>query len=204
MYAMGQTTFAPVSPRPFRPLDAPQVYSTFFEQAEASGVPYRRLAQPSVLPVKGAMVGWKVRSGPSGHDPIDFSVTEVAELTPYVEATGPTDPGDGFRWIEKRIVSGRGVIMVPPVGWQPTDDLMRQTTGAVRLVASERAEDLAQHAHIDSSGFVIVDPQGGWKAPASSIVTPEKKALPKWVLPVGIGVAALTIGAIAYAGLRRR
>lgn len=175
----------------------------FVEERHSDGLRYRAAPQSLVLPVKGALVGWKVRSGADA-DTIDMDVTETAELTPYNESTGPRDPGDGFRWVEKRIVQGRGIVVVPPAGWTPADDLMRMTTGTVSLMATENASDMLAVAGADvpGTGFVLSEPAQGWSAEQPPSPGPgAKSASWKWLLPAG---ALVAVGALAYVGLRRR
>lgn len=204
-YSMGQVaTFVPGQP----PLHwiAPQLAPAFYEERQAAGVRYRAARPELVMPMKAAMVGWHVREG-ADPDIIDTTVTETALLTPYNESTGPRDPGNGFRWVDKRWETGRGIVMIPPATWQPGDDLMRATSGEVRLIATENAAEMAQVAGMDAPGtaFVLYDPKSGWGGGHEQPDGPAPSGkLPKWVVPVGAGLAVVTIGAIAYLGSTRR
>lgn len=203
MYSMGQPFPRPAGPSRLTPAD-PTSDPLFFKEREAAGVRYRGVQPLIVMPFKSAMVGWKVRSG-AEPDVIDLDVTESAELTPYNESTGPRDPGDGFRWVDQRWQQGRGILVVPPANWQPGDDIMRATAGNVTLIASEDAAELARVASTSAPGrgFVLYEPRNGWQGRA---ITPgggpAAKKLPSWVVPVGAGVAAITIGAVAWKALR--
>jgi hypothetical protein len=139
-----------------------------FHTAELNGVTYRVANDGFRSAFSGSLVGWQVRSTqlmgfgddePSG---VETERTEVVKMTPYVESTGPRDPGDGFRWVDTRRQLGRGIVIIPPLGWSPTDDIMRATKGELAAIATE---DFAQVPRLDRDepGFVLVEPAEGWK-----------------------------------------
>lgn len=199
-YAMGQVTAAPV-----RPISPPQGLPVLFEDRQGpAGLTYRAVAPGKEYVLAGAMVGWKVREG-ADPDAVDVSVRETARLTPYTEATGPRDPGDGYRWILQREALGRGVIMIPPAGYRPGDDIMRATNGEIQLVATEDAADLAL-ARPDAGGFVVYEPAGGWKGAAPG-PGPEPGPGPAdksdWKKPAAYAAVAVVAVGGAYLLLRR-
>jgi hypothetical protein len=206
MYSMGQAFAQPLAPLNLVPGGSPVPHVGFYEDREGAAGTYRGVSTLFVMPFKAAMVGWKVREG-ADPNVIDLDATETADLTPYNESTGPRDPGDGFRWIENRWQQGRGILVVPPATWQPGDDIMRATTGNVHLVASEdvRDRDKIASAASPGGGFVLYEPRSGeWKGEwAQQPPEPDGK-LPKWVVPVGAGAAAIVIGLVAFKSLKRR
>lgn len=149
----------------------------WFEERDAGSVHYKAAHPSKQVYLKGAMVGWKIRAGEMA------GPTEIVTLTPYNESTGPRDPGDGFRWIEERVIGGRGIIMIPPPEWSPGagTDLMRMTTGSTTLYATEDRKELADHAAPGAGGFVLYEPKAGWSS-----------ALGRWVLPALFAAAAAT------------
>lgn len=215
---MGQASVQPaVGPAFIQPQVQPtwprQERPSFYDERDAAGIRYRAAFPQYVMPIKAAMVGWEVRSG-ADPDVVDMDIVETADLTPYNESTGPRDPGNGFRWIENRWLQGRGVIVIPPADWRPgmdpfqdAADLMRATTGNVRVIATERAADLMQFAATSSpgSGFVLYDPRNGWEGAAtdpSGNGTASK--WPSWAVPVLGGVVVLGIGVGFMASRKRR
>lgn len=178
------------------PVPAP----SFLDTKEALGVKYQAANDASRSNIKGAYVGWKVRSTNLLHhtdEDIERVKTEIAKLTPYVESTGPRDPGDGFRWIDMRATLGRGIIVIPPVGWTPAVDLMRMTTGDSTLIATEDINQVRDNAGPGKPGFVLYEPQAGWKqGEGSSVDIPEldKAATKTIVLVAGVTVAVVGLG----------
>lgn len=158
-----------------------------FHVAEVNGVTFRVANDGFRSVFSGALVGWKVRSEPL------VGSARVATMTPYVESTGPRDPGDGFRWIDYRRQLGMGVIIIPPAGWKPEDktwDLSHATTGEIEAIATSDFEQVKQHVAGDGSGFVLVEPAEGWKntgasAKGSAVQEPSTESL---LLAAGVAV----------------
>lgn len=179
-----------------------------FHVKEAAGVSYRVANDKFRGNFKGALVGWKVRetalSG-FGHEDapdIEKERTETALMTPYNESTGPRDAGDGFRWVEHRLLAGRGIIIVPPDGWKPEDDVMRQTTGEITVIATEDFQQVKKHATSDKPGFVLAEPAQGWKnvdtAPTVPLPGLEDASTKTLLIAAGIVVGAVGVGYLVW------
>lgn len=138
-----------------------------FHTAQAGGVTYNVANDKFRSMFTGGLIGWQVRSSQLlgfGHtDPkIETERTEVAKMTPYTESTGPRDPGNAFRWVDNRREIGRGVIVIPPAGWDPSKDIMHATGGEITAIATEDFAEVREHAADDKPGFVLVEPAQGW------------------------------------------
>lgn len=176
-----------------------------FHSAELDGVAFRVANDGFRSAFSGALVGWQVRSGQLlgfGHDPVESierDRTEVVMMTPYVESTGPRDPGNGFRWVDNRREIGRGIIIIPPAGWQPEDDVMRATAGEITAIATEDFGQVRQHASEGKPGFVLVEPAEGWQnagtpaQPGDGEAEPTRPLVIAAVLAVGAAVVVYAI-----------
>jgi hypothetical protein len=175
-----------------------------FHTAELNGVAYRVANDGFRSVFSGALVGWQVRdsqlSGFGHHDPnIERERTETVRMTPYVESTGPRDPGNGYRWVDMRRQVGRGIIIIPPVGWAPSDDIMRATKGELVAIATEDFTQVRQHAAGDEPGFVLVEPAEGWqttgKSAAPAGTEPSSSSL---LIAAGIAIGVATVAYIVW------
>lgn len=173
--------------------------SQALEQRTSGGVSYLALPDLYVSPLKSMLIGWQVRA--SKKEP----AFELAQMTPYVEFTGPRDPGDGFRWVDERRTLGYGIIIVPPAGYSPGQDIMRATTGELKAVASSSLAALSAFAAAGASpqGFVLYEPKSGWAAngqPSGAAVPPRGKTAAIVVAAAG---AALVLGYAIWRGISR-
>jgi hypothetical protein len=139
-----------------------------FHTAQAGGVTFNVANDKFRSTFTMSLIGWKVRSSQLlgfGHtDPkIETERTEAVEMTPYTESIGPDDPGDGFRWVDIRREVGRGVIIIPPAGWDPSKDIMHASGGKITAIATEDFAQVKQHCADGKSSFVLVEPAQGWK-----------------------------------------
>lgn len=173
-----------------------------FHTAESNGVTYRVANDGFRSIFSGGLVGWQVRSTQLlglGHTDLNQNAererTEVVKMTPYVESTGPRDPGNGFRWVDTRRQLGRGVIVIPPIGWSPSDDIMRATKGELVAIATEDFTQVRQHAAGDEPGFVLVEPAEGWEN-TGELVLPAAAGAPSTsslLIAAGVAVGAAAV-----------
>jgi hypothetical protein len=174
-----------------------------FHVAELNGVTFRVANDGFRSAFSGALVGWQVRStqllGFGHHDPnVESERTEIVKMTPYVESTGPRDPGNGFRWVDMRRQLGRGIIVIPPLGWTPGDDIMRATKGELVVVATEDFDQVRQHASGDEPGFVLVEPAQGWKNAGVPTQQQQEPSTSSLLIAAGIAVGVATVAYLVW------
>jgi hypothetical protein len=170
-----------------------------FSEKDLGGVVYRVASDKLRSSFTMGLVGWKVRDtsfAAFGHTdaPVELEKTESARMTPYNESTGPVDTGDGYRWARDRRDAGRGIVILPPLSWQPSEDILRSTTGEITAVATENFAEVARHATVDKLGFVLVEPAQGWKNVEEVAVHPEDEQATKVLLVAAGLLLAVTVG----------
>lgn len=139
-------------------VEPPAVLPPPFIEKSLAGVTYKVASDKERSLFKGNLINWKIRSRRAE------GTVEVVEMTPYNESTGPRDPGDGFRWADTNATGGKGVIIVPPVGYEPgSDNVMRMTDGYLRGVAGDDFSYVRDLAGGDLPGFVLYEPAEGWQ-----------------------------------------
>ena len=162
----------------------------FFESRSASGVSYEAVVPSRASEFKSGLIGWQVRSEKQ------VNGSSAATMTPYLESTGPRDPGDGFRWVDTRLGKS-GIIIVPPSGYVAGEDIMRSTAGELVAIATSSAGLLARFAGPQASprGFVLYEPSDGWQQAAGK---PGTSGIVLPVLLVGGMVALVAVGWYAF------
>lgn len=181
----------------------PKTFGPFLIK-QAGAVVYRQLDAPLVPAMKGALVGWKIRSVEK------FGDTEVATATPYLESKGASDPGDAYKWTDVRATAGKGIIIEPPDDWtafmsDPAQVLMHMRVGQLQIIATDDYNWLGRAAETIEGivwiapprGFVLCEPKGGWKNVTAAPPEPSKPephdataGYDSWLFGAGVILAA--------------
>lgn len=171
----------------------------FLHDETLGGVTYRVVGETHRSPTKGGLVNWEVRDyqalGHGEETPVAEG-TEVARMTPYVESTGPRDPGDGFRWVDNRVTLGRGIIIVPPADWSPDGrggGFMDSTTGELTAISTTDFSQVRQHATTGQRGFVLYPPADGWQNVNGNGTKPPKPKTTAFLVAAGLIVVGFVV-----------
>lgn len=123
-------------------------------------------------------------------DPIGESEeipVESAELTVGIG-------GGAAEWLEERRRAGLGIVVVPPAGWDPAVDSVGATWGPFVAMATASFAAAQNHANVNTSGFVLAEPAGGWLGVAT--LAPEDRRSTESLLVAA--AAAVCLAAVVY------
>lgn len=186
--------------------------SPYFEvRSGPAGQQYRALTARYMTAIQVALVAWQLVPAPPaavGHHPEKPlpAGTEVVSLVPHV-VTGPKDTGDAGRWVRSRQEAGKGILLLPPAGWKPSGNMQDIAGESMTAIATDDFSQVLAHAIPSRPGFVVYEPQGGWKGGSvAPPVAPRKPAKPaaagRPLVYAGVAAAALGLWWLYRSGER--